>query len=205
MNDTQHSATAISALVLAFLFPVYWITEFWDVAKHGGEAIYRNVSTLNPWDFLFLLTGVLSVIVYLGFRRFLNQRFGVHQVDIPLLLLAVVTGVFTIGTFSMDAFMHFFGDQLFLAWHTNTINGVTITMLISTVVFGALDILVAVILLSQASKLSSGLVAFGILTLIQGVTEFTVVFAFSVVAVYPVALIVLAIVIIQKPQELEVI
>ena len=205
MNDKSTQLTAIAALLLAFLFPMYWLREFWQIAEHGGEAIYRNASTLSWSDGLFLFNGFLSVFVYLGFKRFLNDRFAFNHVDIPLILLAVVTGVFTLGTLAMDAVLHFYGDQLFLSWHLNSVNGIAITLIISLVFFGVLDLVLGIMLLIQARTLGGGILAFAIITVIQGVVELSIVFAYSTVAVYPVALIVLAITLLQRPQELEVV
>ena len=205
MSEQYNVITAMAAFLLAILFPIYWVGEFWHIAESGGAAVYRNVSTLSLSDLLFLLNGVLGIFVYLGIKRFLNERYAFSKADVVFVLLVIVTAVFTVGTLAMDATLHFYGDQLFLGWHVATLNGVTVSLIVSLVVFGILDLILGVMLLSNAKEMSGGVVAFAIITIIQGVVEFTVIFSLTTIVVYPIALLVIGIVMLIKPQELEVV
>lgn len=205
MNDNRYLAPAISAIMLAILFPIYWISQFWVVGSDGGETLYMNLTRLNPSDLVFLIIGVLNIYVYLAFKRFLNDRHAFSGADIPITLIVIVVAVYTFGSLATDTLMHFFGDNLQLPWHQATLNGNTVAMLVSTFVFGVLDILLGVFLFTQARNFSHVLKAFAVIIIIQGAFELTVVFGFLAFALFPVALTLLAILFVRQPDELDVV
>ncbi|MCH2189649.1 MAG: hypothetical protein MK188_01835 [Gammaproteobacteria bacterium] len=205
MNERYQLVTAVSAILLAVIFPIYWVSEFWQISERGGAAVYQNISTLSAGDLVFLIIGALGTLIYLGLKRFLNQRYAYHSADLILILLAVTTAVFTLGTLFMDLITHFFGDQLFLSWHMGSYNGVTVSLFISLIVFGVLDLVLGILLITHAKQMSGAMLAFAILTLIQGIVEITVIFALSTIFIYPLAMLVLAVNLLSRPQELEVV
>lgn len=205
MNENRYLAPAISAVALAILFPTYWISQFWILGADGGEALYDNVTQLNPSDLLFLVVGLLNIYVYLALKKFLNERHAFSAADIPIILMIVAVGVYTFGSLAADTLMHFFGDHLHLPWHQATMGGTTTALLISTFIFGVLDILLGVFLFSQARDFSPILKAFAVIILIQGAFEITVVFGFLALALFPIALILLAILFLRQPEELELV
>lgn len=205
MNQNRYFAPAISAIALAILFPTYWVSQFWIIGTNGGEALYHNVTQLNPSDLLFLVVGLLHIYVYLALKKFLNEQHAFSTADIPITLMIVAVAVYTFGSLASDTLMHFFGDHLHLPWHQATMGGATTTLLISTFIFGVLDILLGIFLFSQAREFSPLLKAFAVITLIQGAFEITVVFGFFVLALFPVALLLLATLFLRRPEELELI
>lgn len=205
MNDNRYLLPALSAITLAVLFPAYWIGQLFLIGYDNGEPLYDDVSGLNLADLAFLLIGLLMLHVYLSLKRFLNERHAFTSANIPLFLIMISASVYIFGSLAMDTFMHFFGDELHLPWHKAALDGNTTALLVSTVVFGALDITLGIVLFTRAREFSSLLVAFAILTIIQGIFEVTLIFSPASFVIYPIALILLAILFLRQPETLEIV
>jgi len=205
MTNNRFLFSAIAAIVLALIFPAYWFTQFWNITTNEGNPLHQDLNGLNPSDFVFLLIGILNVYVYISLKKFLNERHSFNVADIPLILLIVTVSVFVFGSLVADTFMHFFGSQLNLSSHEGVVGGNTAALIISTVVFGALDITLGVVLFTRAREFSSTLKAFAVVIMIQGIFEVTVIFSPITFIIFPLALILLAILFIRKPEVLEVV
>lgn len=205
MNDNRYIFPALSAVALAILFPLYWIGQTLLMSNSDGEALYNDVISLNPSDILFVIISALMIYVYISLKRFLNDRHVFSSANIPLMLMIISVAIYSIGSLGMDAFMHFYGDQLHLPWHKGTIAGQTVGLIVSTIVFGALDIVLGVILFTRAREFSAVLSAFAVITIIQGCLEITVVFSPATFVIYPIALILLAILFLRQPETLDVV
>jgi len=205
MTDNKYLTPAIACLVLAILFPVYWGNLIFNIAVDGGEPAYEDLIGLNMFDLVFLITGLLTTYVYLNLKRFLNERFASRDLDAPLLLLAITTIFYTFGSLTFDVFMQVFGERLHLPWHSGVVKTQTVAAVISTILFGVLDIALGLLLLTKASGFSSHLKTFAIIILVQGVFELTLLFSPVVVATFPASLIVLALLFTQEPEMLEVV
>ena len=205
MNDNKFGFAAISAVILAVLFPAYWFNQILNVSVSGGEGLYQDVTGLNPADLVFLLIGVLNIFVYLSLKSFLNERHAFNGADAPLLLLAATSAIYVFGSLAMDALMHFYGAELQLPWHKYTFDINTIALLVSSIVFGVLDIILGIVLFTRAREFSNILRAFAIVILIQGFFELTVVFSPITFVIFPVALILLAILFTREPETLELV
>lgn len=205
MNENRYLLPALSAIVLAILFPLYWITMFVRTDESHGVELYNDLVGLNFADAVFLLIGILMVYVYLSLKKFLNDRYGFSDANIPLTLLMISAAVYIFGSLAVDTFMQFAGNQLPLPWHKTVLDGNTIALLGSTMVFGALDMLLGIILFIKARKFSAVLMAFAILTAIQGLCEITVFLSPAIFVIYPLALIILAIMFLHRPEVLEIV
>ena len=205
MNENRYLLPALSSIALAILFPLYWIVMFVRTDKSRGVELYNDLVGLNFADGVFLLIGILMVYVYLSLKNFLNERYGFSDANIPLTLLMISAAVYIFGSLAVDTFMHFVGSQLHLPWHKAVLDGNTIALLVSTVIFGALDMLLGIILFIKARKFSAVLMAFAILTAIQGLFELTVFLSPAVFVIYPLALTVLAVMFLRQPETLEIV
>jgi len=73
------------------------------------------------------------------------------------------------------------------------------------ILFGLVDIMIAIILLRHFGELPNLLKAIAILSLVQGIFELSIILNFFVLFSFPVYLIILAIYFLRKPQMIEVV
>ena len=201
MTNNRFLFPAIAAMVLALLFPIYWYTQFGNMTS-GGEALIRDLSGLNPSDLVFLLIGILNVYIYLSLKKFLNERHEFNAADIPLVLLIVTVSIFVFGSLLLDSFMYFFGTRLNFPSHEGLVDGNIAALIISTIVFGGLNIALGFILFT---RFLGTLKAFAVVLMIEGFFEVTVIFSVISIVIFPLTLIILAILFLREPEVLEVV
>lgn len=205
MNDNNYTLPAISAISLAVLYPVYWFNQYWNISNNPGAHLYGDVSGLNLSDGILLLIGIITIYVYSSIKRFLEERHAYSGANIPLTLLIICTAIFTFGSLSIDLLMHLFGNQLHLPWHNGAITGSMILTFSTLIVFGVLDIVLGVVLLTRSHEFSALLKAFAIITIVQGIMEVTIVLSPITFIVFPVALVIISVLYLKQPEALEVI
>jgi len=71
--------------------------------------------------------------------------------------------------------------------------------------FGVVDLLIGIFLLANATELPSLLKAFAVLSIIQGVLGITVILAALLIFIFPVTLIILALLFLRKPESIEIV
>jgi hypothetical protein len=200
---TEHALPGYLALALALLFPVYWVS----VLGAGGESLFDtirdDVMRLNGWDALFVLIGAIEIYLYLSLRTILAQRLNNSLPAVLLLMMAIVVGVFH-ATVLFDlafavgpAFDESTGDQLVLASMVVGIAGLF--------VYAVLGLVLAITLLRASAESPTLLKVFAILLLACCVLQFTIVFGFINLALFPVALLVLAAFFLRGEHAVEVV
>jgi hypothetical protein len=205
MNENRYLLPALSSIALAVLFPLYWINQFVQMGESRGVEFYNDLVGLNFADAVFLLVGILMVYVYVSLKKFLNDRYGFSGANIPLTLIMISVTVYVLVSLASDTFMQITGHKLHLTWHKAVLEGNATALLISTVIFGALDMVLGIMLFIKARKYSAVLTAFAILTVMQGFFELTIFLSPAVFVIYPLALIVLAVMFLRQPEALEIV
>lgn len=201
MTNKEYMWPGIAAIALAILFPLYWshaITfgDFSLPAAVSGELV------LSTADWLFLIVGVLIVYVYFALKRVLNDHQNYQGIDILILMAIAVTSLYYGGLLLLDAI-----SALNLGESTKNmlLSTTYIFVGIGNFLFGLLDILIGIVLLKDSSQLPSLVKAFAIAMLINGLAAITFIFSILVIAVYPIALVILAIYFLKKPEMIEVV
>jgi hypothetical protein len=196
MTNKRFLFPAIAAMVLALLFPIYWYTQFGNMTS-GGEALIKDLSGLNPSDLVFLLIGILNVYIYVSLKKFLNERHEFNAADIPLVLLIATVSIFVFGSLALDSFMYFFGNRLNLPSQEGLVDG-NIAALVINITLGF-------ILFTRSREFLGTLKAFAVVLMIEGFFEVTVIFSVISIVIFPLALIILAILFLREPEVLEVV
>lgn len=89
MNIHTYRTAGVAAIILAVLFPIYWLQ-----GELSLEALRADIMTLNVWDGLFVLIGGLEVAVYLALSRLCRDQVGGTLASVLLVIMAVMVGVF---------------------------------------------------------------------------------------------------------------
>lgn len=149
-------------------------------------------------SFILLAVGVLSFYLYYGFMQLLHDQHNFKGADIALISILVITVIFYLGTFLLELATPWLGEDL--------VNGLTTWLLIlSIIIYGVVDILLAIILFRQRDNLPSLINAFAIINLVMGIMEVSIIFSFATLVIFPLVAIVLAMVFLRKPEMIEIV
>ena len=184
--NSDYLPGGIAAILLAILFPTYWLIEIgWFV--QSGEIRAQ----LGVLDLVYVTVGGLAAFVFFSLKRFLNDRFAYHGAD---LILTVLVGL-AIGSYLLTwtlGYLEF--EYAFSALFIG-----------SLIAFGALDIMLGIWLIRAKEELSGGLKAFAVFSLVLGFCEITVVLSLGAIVIYPIYLVILAVVFLRQPEELQIV
>lgn len=199
----EHALPGYLAVALALLFPVYWITVFGAVDQDLFETVRADIMRLSGWDALFVLIGAVEIYLYLSLRKILAQRLHTSLPTVLLLMMAIVVGVFH-ATVLFDlafavgpAFDESTSDQLVFATMVVGIAGLF--------VYAVLALVLSITLLRGSAESPTLLKVFAILLLACCVLQFTIVFGFVNLLLFPLALLALAAFFLRGEHAVEVV
>ncbi len=195
MTDRDFRLPAMAALAAAIGLPLLWLQDLVRVGLTGRHPLDGGPSFA---DLLFLALGLAAAWAYLALRDYLRERLSYRTLDIPLLVLVGLTLLFHFGLF-------------FIALTGWFLDGDVVTVLAMAfwlpllVLFGLVDIVIAVLLLRDRAQLPALFTLLGALSLILGIMELTVIFSFTAVVLLPLLLLVVALCLVHRPDWLEVV
>jgi hypothetical protein len=205
MKDNDYLLPAVAALILACLFPAYWLIEIISHWSSMEAALWSNMTSFGLVDVLFLFIGMLCVYIYLSIRTLLVDRFNYQGLNVILYIMVAANILFFAGVLGLDLLASILNDSVVLR-HKDTLLGMGIFLTFGGLaLFGLLDIIIGIFLLRCPVELPNLLKAFAIITLVQGILGLTVLLYFAVILIYPISLIVLSIYLLSKPETIEVV
>jgi len=204
MTNYDYWRPALTAVLLAVLYPLYWILEFTAGGNFPPDD-FAEYMRWSPLDWLFVVVGCLSIYLYLSLRKILTEQLNYTGIDIPLLILVAVTVVFFFGlSISQGVLLLSAGDSV--AAYEDIAEVVGVTVLVGTIIIsGVAEILIGCLLLRDSNQMPAPIKIFAIITLIMGIFDLTVIFSFISLFIYPVSMLVLATYFLSKPEMIEVV
>lgn len=194
----------LAAIFLAVAFPAYWVPEFAVGVDNIESSMWKNVSTLNLHDLLFVTISLMAAYICYALMQKLHDELNYKKID-PLLWILIGTNILFTATIIVDITASALGMEWAIQNKDMLVGTATAVSLGCTIVFGVTDIIIGVMLLRSGDSTPTILKIFGAVTLLQGICEFIFVFVFAVVFIYPVSLILLAIFFIRTPETIEVV
>ncbi len=177
----------IAAIALAVLFPTYWLLELDFTFSTGARRV-----AFGGMDFLYLAVGLLAAYVWWGLRRVLVEQNAYRGAD-SLLIMIVVLNLLLTGLMFSAGLIEPLNTDAFVIGGTA----------LSLVLFGVLDIVLAVILLRDSRELPGLVKVFAVANLIHGICEVTILMSWAVIFLYPVTVVILAVLFLRRPEEVE--
>lgn len=202
MNTSSYKVAAVTAVLLAILFPIYWLSPFdWFSGKSLAEIFMGDLQTLDVFDILFVVIGVLEITVYAYLLSMFKHQFDSAAPSFLLILMMVFVALFhstvfidigfAIGLFSADP------EQIALA--------TGIYSLIMLFLYAATAFIFAIMLLTRFSQLPSVLKLFAVGLLVACVFQFTVILGVLNIFLFPVLMLLLALHFYRGDVEVEVV
>ena len=205
MTNSENTAPALAAILLAILFPLYWILELSVTGASLSGENYLPSLMWNYLDWIFLVLGVLSIYVFLELRRVLIDQLNYTGLDIPIFIHVAISIVFYFGLSIMNIALLIAGEEVALAYQEFVIGASLVVLLASIILTGVVEILMGCLLLRDSQLIPQSLKAFAIITLILGIFDLTILFSLASLFILPLSMIVLAAFFLYKPDMLEIV
>lgn len=194
MKSNDYLWPGIASVLVAVGMPFYWLV----LAGTADLSDYTHRLPQGPElsDLVFIALGGLMIYIYLSLRKILHDHYNYHGADLAISLLIAACAIFHVGTLLLDYLGGQFMPESFAL-------AAGLMWVFFTVLFGVMDIVLAIMLLKDRAQLSDLLFAFALINLVLGLFELTIVFSFTVLVLYPLTLLVLAVAFLRRPREIE--
>ncbi len=191
----------IAAIIIAVIFPALMIYEILDFGDGNWKSLLVGGGDWGFEDAVFLVMGLLLVFVFYNFKKILNEQLNFKSLDVLLWVLIGLSVLFHIVFLGFEAIISVTdfknSDGLGIAF-----GGITLSTLVA---FGVVDIIIGIIILTNHQKLPTILKALGVISIIQGVFEVSIILFFLVIISFPIYMLILAVYFLRKLETIEVV
>ncbi len=201
MNKQEYLWPAMATIALAVMFPSYWIAEL----SIRGLELDVAAAELHALDFIFLAVGMLTAYVIYSFRAALVERSHYSGVDVALLLYICTNLVAYVGLFAFSLWFAVISNGSEGQFSELGELAVAVLFFGSIVISGLIEILLAILLIRDSKELPPILMPFGIICLINGMANLSIIFSFATLFLFPLLMIVLTFYFLRQPEMLEVV
>lgn len=198
MNNNDYLTPGIVAIATAILAPTFWLyAALSDYSDGTGLGLVFA-------DWVFLVLGAMAIYVYFSLKDILHNHHNFHKIDALLMMTIATIVIFYLGSLALEIFAPMI-DSNPSSRHETILGLKSLFGAICAVIFGVLDILIANVLWRNKQQLPELLKVFAIVTLIQGIFEVTILFSFFGIFIYAIAMLILAMYFLRKPEMIEVV
>lgn len=180
MDSHLQKLFGVLAIVLAILFPVYWIDSIGLAIDDAEMAFANDMLALTGRDLLFLIIGVLEVAVYCGLSIHFRSQINGGWASKILLVMAGLVVIF--HTSLIVDLLAEFG-----LWQPSE-NMLGLIVLAASIILGLFSfamLALGVVLLAQFIHLPTLLKLFAVVAVVAAVAQISVVFAFANLLLFP--------------------
>lgn len=198
MNTSTYTAPGIAAVVLAVLFPIYWL---FAMANLSMEAMREDFLTLSGWDLLFVVIGALEIFVYLALARLFRDQLGGSLSAVLLLVMAGMVAIFHATTL-IDVAL---GLALVTGMEDTLVDVGMISGLVSLFLYTVTAFVLAIALLTRFTELPTLMRLFAIGLLIACLLQFSVILGVINIVLFPLLVLLLAVHFLRGEHRVEVV
>ncbi|MDX1706620.1 hypothetical protein [Pseudidiomarina sp.] len=201
MNDNPYPYAGVAAIVLAILFPIYWVATFGFAVGDAELAFRADFLEINAWDLLFVVIGILEIGVYLALSKYFRDQING---GFPANMLIVMA--FFVALFHSSVIVDLLLGMGLYTEHSETIIDVTLIASVVTLFLFTFALLAFSIgLLARFATLPAALKLFACGALIAGLLQLTVVLGVINIVLFPALMLVLAFHFLAGDQTVEVV
>ena len=192
----------VCAIFLAIISPVYWLGMSQSV--ESSYVLGQDVMSLGFSDILFACILLLTIYIYLNLKNILNEQLNFHHIDM-LIWINIIVSILWMSTLTLDIASIVLAENFVTQNESSFSNIALLTSVGAIIILGIIDLLIGILLLAKSTELPALLKVFAIMSVIQGVIGITVVFAVTLIFIFPITLIILAMFFLRKPESLEIV
>ena len=201
MQNKDYLLPGVAAIFVAVISPIYWIGMS---SPMGDFALGQDMLSLGFPDILFASILLLTIYIYLNLKNILNEQLNFNHIDLLVWIYAAIN-ILWMSTLFLDVAITVLPENI-VTQNKDTFLNIGLSMSIGAIVIlGIIDLLIGILLLTKSTELPTLLKIFAIMSVIQGVIGITVVFAATLIFIFPITLIILAMFFLRKPESLEIV
>lgn len=201
--NRDHALPGYTAIALALLFPVYWISALGFSEQSFVEVFRADVMSLGARDALFILIGAMEIYIYLSLRKILLEQLHGNTPAALLLLMAIIVGIFH-ATVLFDVLLAF-GPTLAESTREQLVVASAIVAIAGLFAYAVVALVLSIALLVSKAEIPGLLKVFAALLMVCCVLQLTIVLGVVNVMLFPAVLLVLAVFFLRGGHEVEVV
>lgn len=202
--NREYALPGVVAIVLAVLYPLYWLSGLFVSDGSSLFEIFRaDVTRLSAMDGLFVLIGLMEIYLFMKLRHALQQQLNGGLASSLALCMAIGVGLMT-ATVLFDVVVAL-GPGLSDSGTNLVVKFAGATFLIIGILIGLVGLLLAISLLAGSADYTVLLKLFAVVLLICSLMFLSVILAPIAYIIYPVALLLLAAWFLRGGGEVEVV
>ena len=202
MQNKDYLLPGVAAILLAVATPIYWLGMSPSVGDY--DILWQDMLSLGFYDILFASCLLLNIYIYLNLKHILNEQLNFNHIDL-LVLIMVAINTLWLGTLFLDVASTVLPDNI-VTQNKDAFLKINLSVSIGAIVIlGIIDLLIGILLLAKSTELPTLLKIFAIMSVIQGVIGMTVFLSVTLIFIFPITMIILAMFFLRKPESLELV
>ena len=202
MQNKDYLLPGVAAIFVAVISPIYWL----GMSQWVGDfyVLGQDMMSLGFSDILFAAILLLTIYIYLNLKNILNEQLNFNHINL-LVLIMVAINILWMSTLFLDIASAVLSENI-VTQNKDAFLKINLSVSIGAIVIlGIIDLLIGILLLAKSTELPTLLKIFAIMSVIQGVLGITVVFAATLIFIFPITMIILAMFFLRKPESLEIV
>ena len=202
MQNKDYLLPGVAAILLAVATPIYWLGMSPSVGDY--DILWQDMMSLGFSDILFASCLLLNIYIYLNLKHILNEQLNFNHIDL-LVLIMVAINTLWLGTLFLDVASTVLPDNI-VTQNKDAFLKINLSVSIGAIVIlGIIDLLIGILLLAKSTELPTLLKIFAIMSVIQGVIGMTVFLSVTLIFIFPITMIILAMFFLRKPESIEIV
>ena len=202
MQNRDYLLPGVAAIVVAVISPIYWLGMAASVGD--SDVLWQDMMSLGFSDILFASILLLTIYIYLNLKNILNEQLNFNHIDLLVWIYAAIN-ILWVSTLLLDVASAVLPENI-VSQNEGTFLNIGLSIGVGAIVIlGIIDLLIGILLLAKSTELPTLLKIFAIMSVIQGVLGITVVFAATLIFIFPITMIILAMFFLRKPESLEIV
>ncbi|RZO23066.1 MAG: hypothetical protein EVB03_01525 [SAR92 clade bacterium] len=202
MQNKDYLLPGVAAIFVAVISPIYWLGMAASVGD--SDVLWQDMMSLGFSDILFASILLLTIYIYLNLKNILNEQLNFNHIDLLVWIYAAIN-ILWVSTLLLDVASAVLPENI-VSQNEGTFLNIGLSIGVGAIVIlGIIDLLIGILLLAKSTELPTLLKIFAIMSVIQGVLGITVVFAATLIFIFPITMIILAMFFLRKPESLELV
>jgi len=202
MQNKDYLLPGVVAILVAVAHPIYWLGMSPSVGDY--DILWQDMMSLGFSDILFASILLLTIYIYLNLKNILNEQLNFNHIDL-LVLIMVAINTLWLGTLFLDIASAVLPENI-VTQNKDAFLKINLSVGIGAIVIlGIIDLLIGILLLAKSTELPTLLKIFAIMSVIQGVIGMTVFLSVTLIFIFPITMIILAMFFLRKPESLELV
>ena len=202
MQNRDYLLPGVAAIFVAVISPIYWIGMSSSVGDY--DILWQDMMSLGFSDILFASILLLTIYIYLNLKNILNEQLNFNHIDL-LVLIMVAINILWMSTLFLDIASAVLPENI-VTQNKDAFLKINLSVSIGAIVIlGIIDLLIGILLLAKSTELPTLLKIFAIMSVIQGVIGMTVFLSVTLIFIFPITMIILAMFFLRKPESIEIV